>query len=279
MYHYRPSEDHCFFVTESSHLIITGHFGRIRYKSSLLGLVKSPSPLWYPSQNPLLASLLHPQHTTADARHQQHPSETSCIRGWSNTFPDAICCQVQLLFLSTPLPPLSMHEKSAFKPSDHGARPRWLRYVKLLLRGRLEHPRLSKTFSCNCKFTGGTDKTTRWSLLHSAILRSRADSLRSHVILHEWLAFCSSFFEYPPKWCIYRAGMTGATRNRCCLDASSVYTMHHVTSCKTTNVRFSCQACLAVTCHLHFWQNDRDLLRATVVTREGGGGGGERIPK
>ena len=26
-------------------------------------------------------------------------------------------------------------------------------------------------------------------------------------------------------------------------------------------------ACLAVTCHLHFWQNDRDLLRATSVTR------------
>ena len=26
-------------------------------------------------------------------------------------------------------------------------------------------------------------------------------------------------------------------------------------------------ACLGVTCHLHFWQNDRVLLRATVVTR------------
>ena len=26
-------------------------------------------------------------------------------------------------------------------------------------------------------------------------------------------------------------------------------------------------ACLAVTCHLHFWQNDRDLSRATAVTR------------
>ena len=26
-------------------------------------------------------------------------------------------------------------------------------------------------------------------------------------------------------------------------------------------------ACLAVTCHLHFWQNDRDYLRATAVTR------------
>ena len=24
--------------------------------------------------------------------------------------------------------------------------------------------------------------------------------------------------------------------------------------------------CLAVTCHLHFWQNDQDLLCATAVT-------------
>ena len=33
-------------------------------------------------------------------------------------------------------------------------------------------------------------------------------------------------------------------------------------SIKSTYVR-----CLAVTCHLHFWQNDRELLRATAVTR------------
>ena len=26
-------------------------------------------------------------------------------------------------------------------------------------------------------------------------------------------------------------------------------------------------ACLAVTCHLHFWQNDRDLLHSIAVTR------------
>ena len=32
-------------------------------------------------------------------------------------------------------------------------------------------------------------------------------------------------------------------------------------------------ACLAVTCHLHFWQNDRDLLRATAITRRSYGGG------
>ena len=37
--------------------------------------------------------------------------------------------------------------------------------------------------------------------LYSAILRlSWADSLRSHAVLHEWLAFYSVFFEYPPKW-------------------------------------------------------------------------------
>ena len=42
-------------------------------------------------------------------------------------------------------------------------------------------------------------------------------------------------------------------------------TMHHVTSCKATYVTVC--VCLAVTCHLHFWQNDRDLLLATAVTR------------
>ena len=30
-------------------------------------------------------------------------------------------------------------------------------------------------------------------------------------------------------------------------------------------------ACLSVTCHLHFWQNDRGLLRATAVTRRWNG--------
>ena len=33
-----------------------------------------------------------------------------------------------------------------------------------------------------------------WSLLYSAILCSQADSLHSHVILHEWIAFYSAFF-------------------------------------------------------------------------------------
>ena len=40
-----------------------------------------------------------------------------------------------------------------------------------------------------------------WSLLYSTVLRSRADSLRSHVIRHEWLAFYSAFLN------IYRNGV------------------------------------------------------------------------
>ena len=77
-----------------------------------------------------------------------------------------------------------------------------------------------------------------WLLLYSAILRSRADSLRS--ILHEWIAFIFYFlyrvFEYPPKWCTYSAGMAGATWNCCHLGTFCVHhtTMHHVTSCKAT---------------------------------------------
>ena len=38
-------------------------------------------------------------------------------------------------------------------------------------------------------------------IIYSAILRSQAVSLCLHVILHEWLAFYSVLFEYPPKWC------------------------------------------------------------------------------
>ena len=38
-----------------------------------------------------------------------------------------------------------------------------------------------------------------WLTLYSAILRSRADSLRSHVILLEWLAFYAAFLNIHPS--------------------------------------------------------------------------------
>ena len=61
--------------------------------------------------------------------------------------------------------------------------------------------------------------------------------------------------------------MAGTTWNCSRLGTSSVYTIqpcHFIQS----HIR-KVYACLAVTCHLHFWQNDRDLLRATAVTRGG----------
>ena len=79
-----------------------------------------------------------------------------------------------------------------------------------------------------------------------------------------WIAFSSTFFEYPLKWCTYSAGMAGATWNCCHLGTSSVYTIQpcHFTQSYMHKV----YVCLAATCHLHFRQNDQDLLCATAVT-------------
>ena len=62
--------------------------------------------------------------------------------------------------------------------------------------------------------------------------------------------------------------MAGATRNCCHRGTHSVYTLQPCTilQCYFIRSNIGC-TCLAVTCHLHFWQNDQDHLRATVVTR------------
>ena len=66
--------------------------------------------------------------------------------------------------------------------------------------------------------------------------------------------------------------MAGATRNCCYLGAFCVHhtTMHRVNHAPChfmqSHIR-KVYACLAVTCHLRFWLNDRGLFRATVVTR------------
>ena len=60
--------------------------------------------------------------------------------------------------------------------------------------------------------------------------------------------------------------IAGATCNCCRRGARSVYTIIPYTSLQChfiqSHIRRVC-VCLAVTCHLHFW----DLLRATAVTR------------
>ena len=102
---------------------------------------------------------------------------------------------------------------------------------------------------------------------YSAIPRSRADSLSSHVILHKWLAFYSAFLN------IYRSGVLTALawlvpHETAAISVQVLCTPYNHAPCHfmQSHIR-RVYACLAVTRHLHFWQNDRYLLRATAVTR------------
>ena len=107
-----------------------------------------------------------------------------------------------------------------------------------------------------------------WSLIQRYSPLSWADSLRSPVVLHERLAFYSAFFEYSPKWCTYSADMAGATWNCCRQSRRVLCTPYDHAQCHfmQSHIR-KVHACLAVTCHLHFWQKNWDLLHATVVKR------------
>ena len=108
-----------------------------------------------------------------------------------------------------------------------------------------------------------------WSLLHSTILHSQADSLHSHVILNEWLTSNSAFFN------IHQSGIL--TVLVVCYMACamwnfyhlSMFYIHHTTMHHHFMQSHICRmhASLAVNCPLHFWQNDCDLLNATVVTQ------------
>ena len=105
-----------------------------------------------------------------------------------------------------------------------------------------------------------------WSLLYSAILRSRADSLRSHVILHEWIAFYSAFFFFTEV--VYLQSWHGLCHKKLLPSRRVLCTPYNHAPCHFMQSHIhKVYACLAVTCHLRFWQNDRGLLRATAVTR------------
>ena len=89
----------------------------------------------------------------------------------------------------------------------------------------------------------------------------------SHVILKEWQYHY--FIARGVLTALFGCSMAGATWNCCCLVANYVYTIQPCTSLQCYFKRSHIvrgHAYLAVTCHLHFWQNDRDLLRATTVT-------------
>ena len=103
------------------------------------------------------------------------------------------------------------------------------------------------------------------AFIYIALFSALEQTLRSHVILHEWIAFHSMFLN------IHQSGvLTTLTwlvpHETAAISAHSVYTiqaLYHFMQSRICKVH----AYLAVTCHLHFWQNDWGLLRATAVTR------------
>ena len=50
------------------------------------------------------------------------------------------------------------------------------------------------------------------------------------------------------------------------ISAHSLYTIQPCTMSLHAKPHSKVYVCLAVACRLHFWQNDRDLLRATAMT-------------
>ena len=92
----------------------------------------------------------------------------------------------------------------------------------------------------------------------------------SHVILNEWLyPFIARIINIHGSGVL--VALCGWCHVKCCrFDGSSVYTIQPCTRLQCHFIQSHIgrvYACLAVTCHLHFWQNDRDLLGATAVTR------------
>ena len=66
--------------------------------------------------------------------------------------------------------------------------------------------------SLNSKGIGTTVLSILFILVFlSASFLAAYEGVQPTVILRKRIAFYSVFFEYPPKWCTYSAGMAGAT--------------------------------------------------------------------
>ena len=116
-----------------------------------------------------------------------------------------------------------------------------------------------------------------WSLLYSSTFDSQADSLHS---CHMWFWMRESLFQgqfwISTKMVQIQHCLVVTQLLPCetvAVSACSVYTIqpctmsHHFLQSHVHRVH----ACLAIACHLHFWQNDQDLLFATALTQRWNG--------
>ena len=105
-------------------------------------------------------------------------------------------------------------------------------------------------------------------LRYSPLLDMWFLSMQSHVILSTWVTnFFIEHFWISTKvvklqrwhgWCHMKL-----LPSQCILCTP----YNHAPCCLMQSHICKVYACLAATCHLHFWQNDWDLLRATAVTQ------------
>ena len=89
---------------------------------------------------------------------------------------------------------------------------------------------------------------TCWSLLYSAVLHSWANSLRLHVILHEWTAFYTTSVLNIHRSGVHTVLVLLVPHETDTILARYVYTIQPCTMSLHTKPH----AHLAVTCHLHF---------------------------
>ena len=87
---------------------------------------------------------------------------------------------------------------------------------------------------------------------------------------HSW-----RFFQHPSKWCTYRAiWLLHGWCHVKLLPPRRTFSVHHrLPPCTSLQCHFMqshilrVHVCSAVTCHLHFWQNDREYFHSTAVTQ------------
>ena len=98
--------------------------------------------------------------------------------------------------------------------------------------------------------------------LYSAILRSleQTHCARMWFYMSDWL-FIARFLN------IHRSGVLTSLAWLVPHDTAAVSAQVLCTPYNHVPCHFMQNHIRKVTCHLHFWQNDRDLLRATAVTR------------
>ena len=92
-------------------------------------------------------------------------------------------------------------------------------------------------------------------------------SLRSQLISTWVNSFLSTEVVYLQRWHGWCYMKLQPSRRKFCVHHTTMQPYNHAPCHFMQSHIRKVYACLAVICHLHFWQNDRDLLRATAVTR------------